>query len=99
MWEWISEQTAWMYWTVPTGLAIGGLFFALFCMTVWDVVSPSIPRKGFYPIITRRGDRFFIGIMSAIFIFLVWLGIAGGSMLLIPTFLAVAWGLIQGRWG
>lgn len=99
MWNWILDQTAWMYWTVPSGIAIGTLFLALAGMTVWDVISPSVPRKGFYPVVTRRGDRFFIGIMSTIFIFLVWLGVVGDESLLVPTAIAAGWALVQGRWG
>ncbi|NJB68559.1 putative small integral membrane protein [Desulfobaculum xiamenense] len=99
MWDWILEQTAWMYWTAPSLLAIGGLLVAIAGMAAWDVVSPSVPRRGFYPIETRRGDRFFIAIMSTILIFLLWLGFVGDENLLVPAAASAAWGLVQGRWG
>jgi len=32
---------------------------------VWEVKSPTVMRKGFLPIATTRGDRLFIGLLSA----------------------------------
>jgi len=97
--EWIATNTSWMYWTWPSGLAIGGLFFAIFLMGIWDAASPAIPRKGFFPIKTTRGDRFFIGIISMIAIFLIWLALAGAAALWVPLLLSIAWFAIEGRWG
>ncbi len=97
--EWIAENIGWMYWTWPSGLAIGGLFVAIAFMTIWDVASPTPFRKGFLPIQTTRGDRFFIGVISTIAIFLFWLAFVGGKLLLIPLLISIAWFAIQGRWG
>ena len=99
MWDWIATNTSWMYWTWQSGLAIGGLFAAIAFMGIWDAVTPSIPRKGFFPIQTTRGDRFFIGIISLIAIFLVWLGVFGTAALWVPLVLSVAWFAIEGIWG
>ncbi|MCH8332705.1 hypothetical protein IIC65_02135, partial [Candidatus Sumerlaeota bacterium] len=82
--DWIADQTAWMYWTVPSAVAFAGLFIVLIAMTVWDRVSPSVSRKGFLPMETSRGDRLFIGILTMIAIFLVWLAFAGNSALWVP---------------
>jgi predicted small integral membrane protein len=97
--EWFKEATEWMYWTWQSGLGIGGLFAGIAFMAAWDAKSPSIPRQGFYPIATSRGDRFFLGIIWSILIMLLWLAFIGNTMLLIPTAIAVAWFGIQGRWG
>jgi predicted small integral membrane protein len=97
--EWFREATEWMYWTWQSGVAVGGLFAAIAFMAVWDAKNPSIPRKGFYPIHTTRGDRFFLGIISAIFILLLWLAFVGNTLLLVPTGIAVAWFAVQARWG
>ena len=41
-------------------------------MTVWEIRSPTVERKGFLPIATTRGDRLFIGLLSAAYINLAW---------------------------
>jgi predicted small integral membrane protein len=46
-------------------------------MTVWEIKSPTTERKGFLPIATTRGDRLFIGLLSAAYVNLAWLGLAG----------------------
>ncbi|MFO7932102.1 MAG: DUF2160 family membrane protein [Desulfosalsimonas sp.] len=99
MWDWIVTNTSWMYWTWQSGLAIGGLFAAIAFMGLWDAASPSVARKGFFPIETTRGDRFFIGVISLIAIFLIWLGFAGTSALWIPLVISVGWFAVEGVWG
>ncbi|MCS6763770.1 MAG: DUF2160 domain-containing protein [Candidatus Protistobacter heckmanni] len=44
-------------------------------MTVWELRSPTVERKGFLPIPTMRGDRLFIGLLSAAYINLAWVGL------------------------
>jgi predicted small integral membrane protein len=44
-------------------------------MTVWEVVRPTVERKGFLPIATTRGDRLFIGLLTAAYINLAWVGL------------------------
>ena len=99
MWDWIVQNTSWMYWTLPSALAIGGLFAAIAFMTVWDIVCPSIARKGFLPIKTTRGDRFFIGIISTITILLIWLAFVEQNALWAPLLIAIAWFATEGIWG
>jgi predicted small integral membrane protein len=99
MWDWIVQNTSWMYWTLPSGLAIGGLFASLVLMTVWDMIAPSPIRKGFFPIRTTRGDRFFIGIISMIAIFLLYLAFVGQTALWIPLSISIGWFAVEGIWG
>ena len=54
----------WMNWTVPTAAFFGVIALLLIGMTTWELRSPSIPRRGFLPIATTRGDRLFIGPVS-----------------------------------
>ncbi|ACV69380.1 DUF2160 domain-containing protein [Desulfohalobium retbaense] len=99
MLHWFQDFTSWMYWTLPSVLGIGGLFAAIGVMTVWDVLSPSVARKGFLPITTTRGDRFFIGIISTIAIFLIWLAFLGQTQLWAPLGISIVWFAIEGIWG
>ncbi|MCF8040396.1 MAG: DUF2160 domain-containing protein [Desulfohalobiaceae bacterium] len=99
MWDWIAYNTSWMYWTLPSLLAIGGLFAALLLMTVWDMIDPSTLRRGFFPIQTTRGDRFFIGVISMIAIFLIYLAFVGQTALWIPLSISIAWFALEGIWG
>ena len=63
----------WMAWTMPTATFFIIIALMLIGMTVWQFASPSLPRKGFLPIVTTRGDRLFIGLLSAAYIQLIWL--------------------------
>ena len=49
----------------------------LVAMTVWEIKQPTVMRKGFLPIATTRGDRLFIGLLSAAYVNLVFIGLAG----------------------
>lgn len=64
----------WMVWTVPTALFFVSIATLLTLMTVWELVSPTIERKGLLPIATTRGDRLFIGLLSTAYIHLVVVG-------------------------
>jgi len=49
----------------------------LFGMTVWEIKSPTSLHKGFLPMATTRGDRLFIGLVSAAYVNLGFVGISG----------------------
>jgi predicted small integral membrane protein len=71
----MANAFAWMAWTPPIALFFIGILFMLIGMTIWQVRSPSIERKGFLPIPTTRGDRLFIGLLSAAYVNLAWAGL------------------------
>ena len=71
----MANAFAWMAWTPPIALFFIGIVFMLIGMTLWQVRSPSIERKGFLPIPTTRGDRLFIGLLSAAYVNLAWAGL------------------------
>ena len=67
----------WMVWTTPVAVFFSCIVLMLIAMTVWQVKSPTVMRKGFLPIATTRGDRLFIGLLTAAYINLGFVGLAG----------------------
>jgi predicted small integral membrane protein len=67
-------------------------------MLVWELVSPTIERRGFLMIPTTRGTRFFLGLLGSAYIHLAWLGLTDSS-LWIATVISVAWIAVVIRWG
>ena len=61
----------WMAWTLPVAVFFCCIALMLVGMTVWELRSPTVSRKGFLPIATTRGDRLFIGLLAA-----AWLNLA-----------------------
>ncbi|EOA02768.1 integral transmembrane protein [Herbaspirillum frisingense GSF30] len=64
-----------MSWTPPVAIFFACVALMLVGMTVWEVRSPTIERKGFLPMRTTRGDRLFIGLLAAAYINLAWVGL------------------------
>jgi len=71
---------AWMVWTTPVAVFFCCIALLLVGMTVWEIKSPTVLRKGFLPIATTRGDRLFIGLLTAAYINLGFIGLAGKFM-------------------
>ncbi|WP_263771568.1 DUF2160 domain-containing protein [Propionivibrio soli] len=67
----------WMAWTTPVAVFFSSIALMLVGMTVWEIRSPTISRKGFLPIETTRGDRLFIGLLAAAYVNLGFVGISG----------------------
>ena len=61
----------WMAWTLPVAVFFCSIVLMLVGMTVWELKSPTVERKGWLPITTTRGDRLFIGLLAA-----AWLNLA-----------------------
>jgi predicted small integral membrane protein len=70
----------WMAWTTPVAVFFTCIVLMLIAMTVWERKSPTTLRKGFLPLETTRGDRLFIGLLSAAYINLAFIGISGKLM-------------------
>ncbi|MCD6396332.1 MAG: hypothetical protein J7L71_02215 [Spirochaetaceae bacterium] len=96
---WLIDTFGWMYWTWPSAIFIIAIFTSVTYLSVLGVHSPNVDRKGFFPIETGRGDRLFIGILSSIAIFLIWLGLFGQNILIIPALITVIWFFIEFKWG
>ena len=67
----------WMAWTTPVAVFFSCIALMLVGMTVWEMKSPTTLRKGFLPIQTTRGDRLFIGLLSAAYVNLIFVGVSG----------------------
>ena len=65
---------SWMVWTTPVTVFFCCIVLMLAGMTIWEIRSPTVMRKGFLPIATTRGDRLFIGLLVAAYINLILLG-------------------------
>ena len=67
----------WMAWTLPVAVFFSCIVAMLVGMTVWELKSPTVLRKGFLPIETTRGDRLFIGLLLAAYLNLLFVGFSG----------------------
>ena len=67
----------WMAWTTPVTVFFCCIGLMLCGMTVWEIKSPTSLHKGFLPMETTRGDRLFIGLVSAAYTNLAFVGISG----------------------
>jgi predicted small integral membrane protein len=67
----------WMAWTTPIAVFFSCIGLMLVGMTVWEIKSPTVSRRGFLPMETTRGDRLFIGLLSAAYVNLAFVGING----------------------
>ncbi len=89
---------AWMAWTQTTAIFFACIALILIGMTLWELKSPSVERKGFLPMSTTRGDRLFIGLLCAAYIHLGFLATTQVS-LWIALAISVVWLLTLLRWG
>jgi predicted small integral membrane protein len=89
---------SWMAWTLPTALFFIGIGLALLAMTVWCLISPAPARRGFLPLATTRGDRFFISLLAGAFVHVAWLAVSDASVLF-ASGAALLLALFLMRWG
>jgi len=68
-----SEILDWMVWTRQTALFFAVIIGMVTLMMVWELISPTTTRRGFLPMATTRGDRFFIALLTAAFVHMGWL--------------------------
>jgi predicted small integral membrane protein len=66
----------WMAWTLPVAVFFSCIALMLVGMTVWEIRSPTIARKGWLPIVTTRGDRLFIGLLCAAYVNLAFVAVS-----------------------
>ncbi|MCQ3016766.1 DUF2160 domain-containing protein [Pseudomonas tremae] len=88
----------WMSWTLPTAAFFIGIGLLLVGMTVWELRSASIERRGFLPIVTTRGDRLFIGLLGSAYLHLLVIGVTEWSIW-IASGISLVWLLVVMRWG
>ena len=66
----------WMAWTLPVAVFFSCIVLMLVGMTVWELKSPTVMRKGFLPIPTTRGDRLVIGLLTAAYVNLLFVALS-----------------------
>lgn len=66
----------WMAWTTPVAVFFTCIVLMLAGMTVWEIKSPTVLRKGWLPLATTRGDRLFIGLLSAAYVNLAFVAVS-----------------------
>jgi predicted small integral membrane protein len=94
----MGQSLSWMAWTTPIAIFFISVLIMLIGMTIWQVKSPSLERKGFLPISTTRGDRLFIGLLSAAYVNLAWAGLTDVTQY-IGAILGFALLIVVMRWG
>ncbi|MEM6428593.1 MAG: DUF2160 family membrane protein [Deinococcota bacterium] len=98
----LNLNLAWMDWTQPTAIFFSGLGVALTIMTLWDILSPTRERKGFLPITTTRGAKFFLSVISFIGIMVLTLAIFPNislGNLWYAVAVALVWIMVMVGWG
>ena len=74
----IEAGLGWMAWTWQTALFFAVIAALLVTMTVLEIRRPGgAERRGMFGLVTTRGDRLFISLLSAGFIHLLWLAFFG----------------------
>jgi predicted small integral membrane protein len=66
----------WMAWTLPVAIFFTCIVLMLIGMTIWELRSPTTLRRGFLPMATTRGDRLFIGLLSAAYVNLAFVALS-----------------------
>ena len=88
----------WMAWTIPTATFFITIAIILISMTVWEIISPTIERRGFLPLSTTRGDRLFLGLLGSAYINLAWVGLSDLTIWF-GFVIALVWMVVVMRWG
>ena len=70
----------WMAWTLPVAVFFSCILLMLIGMTMWEIKSPTVMRRGWLPIPTTRGDRLFIGLMAAAWVNLGFVALSEKAM-------------------
>ena len=92
------EVLSWMSWTTPVAIFFACIAALLVGMTIWEVRSPTVARRGFLPLTTTRGDRLFIGLLTAAYINLAWVGLTDVTQWWGAAISAIALVAVM-RWG
>ena len=92
----LSASLGWMAWTWQTGLFFGLIALALVVLTLLALYRPEKPRRGILGFPTTRGDRFFVSLLGAAFIFIAFMRF-GGEILWYPFAAAIVFAVAMFR--
>ena len=90
---------AWMLWTVPSAIGFALIVGIIIVINIVDVWLPGYSRKGFLPIATTRGDRVYIALVAAAFVFLLWMKFLPEKGLIYSPAVVVPLALVLVIWG
>ena len=88
----------WMSWTLPTAIFFITIFLMIGGMLIWELISPTVERRGFLMIPTTRGTRFFLGLLGSAYIHLAWIAFTDLT-LWFAMLISAAWMTIVLIWG
>ncbi len=88
----------WMAWTFPSAVFFAAVALAILVMTIAELRWPTRARRGFLPLTTTRGDRFFVSLLSAAFIHMLWLGVTDATLWW-ASLISLGVAIVLMRWG
>ena len=89
----------WMQWTPLTGVIFVGVVSTLVFMSIWDIRSPSIRRKGFLPVGFTRGERLYLSVVTFLATCILWLAFLPDTPIEYALPVAAILIFILVRWG
>lgn len=87
-----------MAWTAPTAAFFLAVAVGLVAMTVWELRSPSVRRRGLLPLASSRGDRLFISLLASAFVHVGWLALSDADVRIATLTCVLLTGVLM-RWG
>jgi len=78
--ESLAAKLAWMAWTWPTAIFFAFVAASLAILTLLAIYRPERPRRGVLGFPTTRGDRFFVSMLCAAFLQILWIRFGGGAL-------------------
>ena len=88
----------WMAWTAPTAIFFVFIGASLVALTLIELKWPTTLARGWLPMATTRGDRFFISLLAAAYVHLAWLALVDWH-LAYASLVSVVLALFIMRWG
>jgi predicted small integral membrane protein len=86
-----------MAWTWQTAGFFGAIAAALVTLTLLASFRPETPRRGIFRFPTTRGDRFFVSLLGAAYIFILWMRF-GGDVLWYPLAISLLFAVAMFRY-
>ena len=87
-----------MAWTAPSAAFFVAVAMALLVLTVAEMRWPTRARRGFLPLVTTRGDRFFVSLLTSAFVHVAWLATTDMALWWASA-LSLALAAVLMRWG
>lgn len=89
----------WMQWTPLTQGIFVGVILTLLAMTIWDIRSPGVRRKGFLVVGFTRGERLFLSVVIFFGTVILWMAFLPKTEVIYALPVAAVLIFIVVRWG